>query len=98
MGFYLAAASLNQAALAQAQAHRAAGCWFFAASVFLVINLIGAPSAERAVEIGFALSAAILAGLLYVLYTRPAPSAEDVIEPGSGEELQAQLTSTDESV
>jgi O-antigen/teichoic acid export membrane protein len=98
MGFYLAAASLNQAALAQAQAHRAAGCWIFAASVFLVINLIGAPSAERAVEIGFALSAAILAGLLYVLYTRPAPSAEDVIVPGSGEELQAQLTSTDEIV
>jgi O-antigen/teichoic acid export membrane protein len=96
MGFYLAAASLNQAALAQAQAHRAAACWIFAAAVFVVINLIGVPSAERAVEIGFAVSAALLAGLLYALYARPSPSEQDVIEPGSGRELQAQLTSADE--
>ena len=96
MGFYLAAASLNQAALAQAQAHRAAACWIFAAAVFVLINLIGVPSAERAVEIGFAVSAALLAGLLYALYARPSPSERDVIEPGSGRELQAQLTSADE--
>jgi O-antigen/teichoic acid export membrane protein len=96
MGFYLAAASLNQAALAQAQAHRAAACWIFAAAVFVLINLIGVPSAERAVEIGFAVSAALLAGLLYALYARPSPSEQDVIEPGSGRELQAQLTSADE--
>jgi O-antigen/teichoic acid export membrane protein len=96
MGFYLAAASLNQAALAQAQAHRAAACWIFAAAVFVLVNLIGVPSAERAVEIGFAVSAALLAGLLYALYARPSPSEQDVIEPGSGRELQAQLTSADE--
>lgn len=98
MGFYLAAASLNQAALAQAQAHRAAGCWIISAAVFVAINLVGEPSAVRAVEIGFAVSAAVLAGLLYALYTRPSPSEADVIEPGSGRELQAQLTSTDEIV
>ena len=98
MGFYLAAASLNQAALAQAQAHRAAVRWILAASLFGAINLAGVLSAERAVEIGFAASAALLAGLLYALYARPAPSEDDVIEPGSARELQAQLTSTDEIV
>jgi O-antigen/teichoic acid export membrane protein len=98
MGFYLAGASLNQAALAQAQAHRAAACWILSAAVFVVINLAGVPNAERAVEIGFAVSSALLAGLLYVLYARPQPSAPDLIEPGSGKELQAQLTSADEIV
>ncbi|MBK5118122.1 MAG: hypothetical protein JJE23_14570, partial [Thermoleophilia bacterium] len=86
------------AALAQAQAHRAAVRWILSAALFGAINLAGVLSAERAVEVGFAVSAALLAGLLYALYAKPAPSEEDVIEPGSTRELQAQLTSTDEII
>ena len=96
MGFYLAAASLNQAALAQGQAHRAAARWILSAALFVAINIAGVPNAERAVEIGFAAAAALLAGLLYALYVRPSPSRADEIEPGSGRELQAQLSSADE--
>ena len=96
MGFYLAAASLNQAALAQGQAHRAAARWILSAALFVAINIAAVPNAERAVEIGFAVAAALLAGLLYVLYVRPTPSRADEIAPGSGRELQAQLTSADE--
>ena len=36
MGFYLVAASLNQAALAQGQAHRAASRWVLCAALFVV--------------------------------------------------------------
>jgi O-antigen/teichoic acid export membrane protein len=96
MGFYLAAASLNQAALAQAQAHRAAICWIGCAALFVVIQLSGLLNAFRAVEIGFTLSSAILAALLYGLYRNPMAAAEDEIEPGSPRELQAQLAGTDE--
>jgi O-antigen/teichoic acid export membrane protein len=98
MGFYLAAASLNQAALAQAQAHRAAACWIACATLFVVINLSGVLNAFRAVEVGFTVSSALLALLLYGLYRNPVPSADDEIEPGSGRELQAQLAASDEIV
>ncbi len=61
MGLYLAAASLNQAALAQAQAHRAAVCWIGCAALFVVINLSGVMNPFRSVEVGFTASAAVLA-------------------------------------
>lgn len=96
MGFYLVAASLNQAVLAQGQAHRAAARWLLCAAAFVAFNLSGIVDAYRSVEIGFAGSAALLAGLLYLLYARPQPSAGDVLEPGSGRELQARLAATDE--
>jgi O-antigen/teichoic acid export membrane protein len=98
MGFYLAAASLNQAALAQGQAHRAALCWLGCAVLFVIVNLSGVFNAFRAVEIGFAASAALLAVLLYALYRNPESVAGDEIEPGSARELQAQLTASDEIV
>ena len=98
MGLYLAAASLNQAALAQAQAHRAAVCWIGCAALFVLINVSGILNPFRAVEIGFAVSSAILATLLYALYRNPAASPGDEIEPGSSRELQAQLTASDEIV
>jgi O-antigen/teichoic acid export membrane protein len=98
MGLYLAAASLNQAALAQAQAHRAAICWIACAVLFVVINLSGVLNPFRAVEIGFAVSSAVLATLLYLLYRNPMPAPEDEIEPGSPRELQASLTASDEIV
>src|SRR4029079_2624203 len=51
MGFYLVAASLNQAALAQGQAHRAAYRWILCAALFVVINLVAAGDPFRAVEV-----------------------------------------------
>ncbi len=96
MGFYLVAASLNQAVLAQGQAHRAAARWVLCAVAFVAFNLVGVVDPFRAVEIGFAGAAALLAGLLYLLYARPHPSAADTFEPGSGRELQARLAATDE--
>ena len=96
MGFYLVAASLNQAALAQGQAHRAASRWVLCAAGFVAFNLVSPTDPFRAVEIGFAGAAAVLAGLLYHVYSRPHPSAADSIEPGSSRELQARLAASDE--
>jgi O-antigen/teichoic acid export membrane protein len=96
MGFYLSAAALNQAALAQGQARRAAACWVACASGFVVFNLIQPLNAFRTVEVGFAACAAALSGLLYLLYRSPHPVAADEITPGSVRELEAQLAAVDE--
>lgn len=96
MGFYLTAASLNLAALAQAQAHRAAVCWIAATALFVVFNISGALDPVRAVEVGFTASAALLAGLLYLLYRNPSPSPDEAIEPDSIRELQTTLAAGDE--
>ena len=96
MGFYLVAASLNQAALAQGQARRAAIPWVVCAVAFVAYNLASPGNPFRAVEIGFAGASALLAGLLYLVYASPRPSAEDEIEPGSGREVQARLEALDE--
>jgi O-antigen/teichoic acid export membrane protein len=97
MGFYLVAASLNQAVLAQGQARRAAVPWVFCALAFVAYNLI-APGGDafRAVEVGFAGAAVLLSVLLYLVYSRPHPSAEDSLEPGSGREVEARLAAFDE--
>ncbi|HET6830161.1 MAG TPA: hypothetical protein VFH44_02310 [Solirubrobacterales bacterium] len=96
MGFYLVAASLNQACLAQGQAHRAAWRWILCAILFVVINLVSSGDPYRAVEIGYLACSALLALLLYVVYRRPEPRREDLVEPGSAEELQARLATSDE--
>ncbi|MFN8112035.1 MAG: hypothetical protein U0R51_02430 [Solirubrobacterales bacterium] len=96
MGFYLVAASLNQAALAQGQAHRAASRWVVCAVLFVAVNLAAGGDAFRSVEIGYAVCSALLALLLYLIYRRPAPRPEDRVEPGSAEELQARLAVSDE--
>lgn len=96
MGFYLSAASLNQAALAQGQATRAAVCWVLAAASFIGFALLSPLDAFRSVEYGFAGSAALLAVLLGVLYLRPHPKAADELRPGSGREVEARLLSADE--
>ena len=49
-------------------------------------------------EIGFLLAAGVLFALLYYVYRRPHERAEDVPEPGSGEELEARLALLDEQV
>ena len=88
MGFYLVAASLNQAALAQGQAHRAASRWVLCAALFIVINVVAGGDPFRAVEFGYAACSALLALLLYAIYRRPEPRSEDRVEPGSAEELR----------
>ncbi len=96
MGFYLCGAALNQAALAQGQARRAAVCWVTCAVLFIVFNLIAPLDPYRTVEVGFAGSAALLSGLLAVLYLRPHARAGDAVEPGSARELEARLAAADE--
>ncbi len=96
MGFYLSAVTLNQAALAQGQARRAAACWVACAIGFAIFNLIQPLDPYRAVEIGFALAAACLSGLLYLLYRSPHPVAGDEVTPDSAHEIEARLASIDE--
>ena len=97
MGLYLSATTLNQAALAQGQARRAAACWVLCAIGFLAWNLTGALDEFRRVEVGFLAAAAILTALLYVLYRAPRAHPDDLIAPGSSAELEARLASADEA-
>ena len=96
MGFYLVAASLNQAALAQGQARRAAVPWVVCALAFVAYNLLSPGDPFRAVEVGFAGCAVLLSGLLYLVYAHPHPRAGDSLEPGSGREVEARLAALDE--
>lgn len=96
MGFYLSAAALNQAALAQGQAHRAALCWVACGVAFLAWNLVAPMDAFRNVELGFAGAAALLSALLYAIYSRPHPSPRDSLEPDSPREIEARLATADE--
>jgi len=96
MGCYLSAAALNQAALAQGQARRAALCWVSCAVLFLAWNLASPMDAFRNVEVGFAGAAALLSGLLYAIYSRPHPVAADTFEPDSPREIEARLATADE--
>jgi len=99
MGFYLASGTLNQAALAQGQARAAAARWVVCAAGFIAWNLLPVTSEFRRVEVGFAAAAALLCALLYVLYRNPPkePRPEDVVEPGSPEEIEARLAAADEA-
>lgn len=97
MGFYLGAATLNQAALAQGQARRAAVCWIACAGAYVAWNLVPVIDEFRRVEIGFALAAASLCGLLYLVYRRPHPRPEDAMRPDSTQELEARLAAADEA-
>lgn len=71
MGLYLAAATLNQAALARGHAKHAAACWMFAAAAF-VIFLVSPGWDDRVLqlEVSYAGSAFLLCTLLYALYRR----------------------------
>jgi O-antigen/teichoic acid export membrane protein len=97
MGFYLSSGALNQAALARGQARMAAACWVTAALAFLAWNLVPILDEFRRVEVGFLGSAALLCGLLYLLYRSPRMRAEDVLAPGSPEEIEARLAAADEA-
>jgi O-antigen/teichoic acid export membrane protein len=69
MGMYLAAATLNQAALARGRAAQAAGCWVAAALAF-VIALVAWEWDDRIlqVEVAYLSGALLLCALLYGLY------------------------------
>jgi O-antigen/teichoic acid export membrane protein len=95
MGFYLAAATLNQAALAQGRAQRAAVCWIACALAYVGWNLLPVLDEFRRVEVGFAFAAAILCGLLYLLY-RAGAAPEEAMRPDSPEEIEARLAAADE--
>ncbi len=97
MGLYLAAATLNQAALAQGQVRRAAACWIGCALAFLAWNLLPVLDHFRRVELGFAGVAAALCLLLYLLYRHPVGRPVDVIAPGSPTEIEARLAAAEEA-
>jgi O-antigen/teichoic acid export membrane protein len=99
MGLYLCSVTVNQACLAQGQVRRAAARWIGCAALFIGWNFVPLVSDEfRRVEIGFALTAGVLFGLLFLIYRRPHERAEDVPEAGSAEELEVRLAAIDESV
>ena len=74
MGFYLSAATLNQAALARGKARHAAGIWLATAATFVIFLLIpGWSDRVLQVEVGYLGAAGVLCGGLYWLYRRPSP-------------------------
>ena len=75
MGLYLASTTLNQAALAQGQARRAAICWGACAAGFLawgLIEIVDDPA--RRIEVGFAAAAAVLCAALACVHRSPRPT------------------------
>jgi O-antigen/teichoic acid export membrane protein len=71
MGFYLSAATLNQAALAHAQAKQAAAAWAVTAAAFVVWLLLpGFDDRVLQLEAGYLGAAGLLCTLLYGLYRR----------------------------
>jgi O-antigen/teichoic acid export membrane protein len=98
MGLYLGSVTLNQACLAQGQVRRAAVRWISCAGLFILWNFLPIVGDEfRRVEIGFALTAGVLFGLLYLLYRYPHGREEDIPREGSTEELELRLASIDEN-
>jgi O-antigen/teichoic acid export membrane protein len=95
MGLYLAATTLNQAALAQGRARAAAVRWAICAGSFLIWSLLPVGEFDRRIEVGFLGAAIALSAALAVLYRRP--SEPGGVEPGSVEELEAQLATADEA-
>jgi O-antigen/teichoic acid export membrane protein len=99
MGLYLCSVTVNQACIAQGQVRRASFRWITCAAIFIGWNFVNIVDNEfRRVEIGFMLAAGVLFALLYYVYRRPHGRAEDVPEPGSGEELEARLAIIDEGI
>jgi O-antigen/teichoic acid export membrane protein len=96
MGMYLAATTLNQAVLAQGRARVAASCWAASATFFVAFLLVGQMEELREVEVAFITTAGVLSTLLYFAYRRPLERGERPVEPGSLEELEAQLAAADE--
>jgi hypothetical protein len=98
MGLYLSSVTVNQACLAQGQVRRASGRWAFCAAFFVAWCFLAPITEEfRRVEVGFAVAALLLLGLLYLIYRRPHERPEDIPAAGSSEELETQLAAADEA-
>jgi hypothetical protein len=97
MGLYLAATTLNQAALAQGRARIAASSWGVCAVFFVAFLLIARMEELLEVEVAFLATACLLSTLLYVVYRRPLEPGEEPVKPGSIEELEARLAAADEA-
>ncbi len=90
MGFHLTSGTLNQAALARGQASRAAAAWLVSGVIFVVwmVTPIVSGYLLRA-ETGYALAAALLAAMLFVLYRRGGPAeAPHLAELGGADPAQ----------
>jgi len=98
MGLYLSSVTVNQACIAQGQVRRAAARWLGCAAIFVAWNFVPLVGDEfRRVEIGFALSASSLLGMLLLVYRHPHERAEDVPRAGSPQELELRLAALDEN-
>jgi|SRR5215218_2495743 len=97
MGLYLSAVTLNQAAVAQGQVRRAATAYALCAAGFVTWSILPVLGEFRRVEVGFAVAAAMLCGLLFLSFRRPQPRPEDLVRPDSPEELEARLAAADEA-
>ncbi len=98
MGLYLSSVTVNQACVAQGQVRRAALRWILCAGLFIGWNFVPLVGDEfLRVELGFALTAGALLGLLFLVYRRPRARPEDVPAPGSPEELELRLAAVDEN-
>jgi O-antigen/teichoic acid export membrane protein len=97
MGLYLSSVTINQACLAQGQVRRASARWVACAAFFVAWCFLAPIGDEfRRVEVGFAVVALLLLGLLFAIYRRPRERLEDVPKIGSTEELETQLAAADE--
>ena len=98
MGLYLSAVTINQACLAQGQVRRSSARWIACAVFFVGWNLVPLISdTSRRVEIGFALTAALLLALLVFIFRHPHRRAEDVPEQAPPAEREAQLATAEDS-
>jgi O-antigen/teichoic acid export membrane protein len=94
MGFYLAATTLSQAALARGASALAARSWALSAAAFLGWCLLPLIESEaRRIEVGFAAGALLLALLLARAYRHA--SGEGMV-PDSPDEVEARLAAMDE--
>jgi O-antigen/teichoic acid export membrane protein len=97
MGLYLSAVTINQACLAQGQVKRASVRWISCAVFFVGWNLLPIISdTARRVEIGFALTAALLLALLVHIFRHPHVRVEDIPEAEDRAEPEVQLAAADE--
>ena len=96
MGLYLAATTMNQAALADGRARRAAVAWVACAATFITWSLLPMiEDADRRIEIGFAIAAGLLCAALWRLNREPVEERRP--GPGSADEIAARLALADEA-
>lgn len=81
VGFYLAAATLSQAALARGRAGRAAAVWTLAASTFVGVELLSSGAPFHRVSVAFTAAAVLNCALFAVLVLRRSRPAAEVEAP-----------------